>query len=399
MSLALADLAASPNALARHYSRFRAAGRLLLSGHSHQAWPDVALEGQIEAFEDAALHVDDKWARAFAKAERVREGYRVLLGDPGGAIALGPATHDLLVKLLSALPWREKRTIVTTRGEFHAMRRQFAALEHQGIEVVREAVDPIDTLAERLSARSDERTLVTFVSAVLFETARVVPGLDRLAAACARHGVPLVVDAYHALNVLPFELSRQGLASAFVTGGGYKYLQLGEGNAFLRLPPGFDGHPALTGWFAEFDALSAPKTPRDLPWGPPASRFAGATYDPTSHYRAARVFDFFVENGLTAGFLSEVYRHQVARLASGFDALGLDDRRVTRDRTTPLERLGGFLALESPRAGELRRELNRRGVACDHRGTRLRLGPAPYLSDAQLDSALDSLAGAVRSAR
>ena len=43
-----------------------------------------------------------------------------------------------------------------------------------------------------------------------------------------------------------------GLADAFVTGGGYKYCQLGEGNAFLRVPPGRQMRPVLTGWFAEF---------------------------------------------------------------------------------------------------------------------------------------------------
>ncbi|MGW2222828.1 kynureninase, partial [Nonomuraea sp. NPDC001684] len=61
--------------LAPHYSAFRAADRLLLTGHSHQAWPDVALAGQIEAFDDAARDVDDKWAAAFKKADRVREGF------------------------------------------------------------------------------------------------------------------------------------------------------------------------------------------------------------------------------------------------------------------------------------------------------------------------------------
>jgi selenocysteine lyase/cysteine desulfurase len=255
--LALAELAATPNALAPHYRRFRVDERWLLSGHSHQAWPDVAREALLECFDDAALAVDGKWEKAIERAERVREGYRGLLGDPGGAIALGPATHDLLIKLLSALPWRERRRIVTTAGEFHAMRRQFAALESAGFEIVRESV------ADRLAARLDDRTLVVFASAVLFETARQVPGLDRLAAAAERRGVPLVVDVYHVLNVFPFDLARQGLAGAYVVGGGYKYLQLGEGNAFLRLPPSFDGRPVLTGWFAEFEAMSAPKTPRD----------------------------------------------------------------------------------------------------------------------------------------
>jgi len=49
----LADLRRTPNALARHYARFRVAERLLLTGHSHQAWPDVARDGLVESFDDA----------------------------------------------------------------------------------------------------------------------------------------------------------------------------------------------------------------------------------------------------------------------------------------------------------------------------------------------------------
>src|SRR5690606_19582090 len=82
-----------PVALARHYTRFRVAERLLLTGHSHQAWPDVALDGVVEAFTAAAEAVDDKWALAAARAEEVRDAVRGLLDDPGGEIALGPSTH------------------------------------------------------------------------------------------------------------------------------------------------------------------------------------------------------------------------------------------------------------------------------------------------------------------
>ena len=55
-----------------------------------------------------------------------------------------------------------------------------------------------------------------------------------------------------------------------------------------------------------------------------ADRFAGATYDPTSHYRAAAVFDFFREQGLTPALLREVSQHQIGLLAAAFDALDLD---------------------------------------------------------------------------
>ncbi len=44
---------------------------------------------------------------------------------------------------------------------------------------------------------------------------------------------------------------------AWVVGGGYKYLQLGEGNCFIRLPPHASGlRPVITGWYAEFEALT-----------------------------------------------------------------------------------------------------------------------------------------------
>ena len=54
--------------LAPYYSRFRVAERLLLTGHSHQAWPDRAELGQRRAWEDAAEWVDKKWERAFERA-------------------------------------------------------------------------------------------------------------------------------------------------------------------------------------------------------------------------------------------------------------------------------------------------------------------------------------------
>jgi kynureninase len=128
-----------------------------------------------------------------------------------------------------------------------------------------------------------------------------------------------------------------------------------------------------------------------VPYGAGASRFAGATYDPTSHYRAARVLRFFAERGLTPEVLEASYRHQVRLLAAEVDALDLPDDLLTRDRAAPLDAVAGFLALESPRAGELQAALARHGVLTDSRGRYLRLGPAPYLSDAQIREAVARL--------
>jgi kynureninase len=388
--LTVGALARSPNALAPHYARFRVSERLLLTGHSHQAWPDVGFEGQVEAWTDAAELVDGKWDRAMAKADRVRAGFARLIVCQPDEVALAASTHELVVRFLSALDLRARPRIVTTDGEFHTIRRQLDRLGEAGVEVVKASAVPAPAVADRLCAVVNDRTAAVLVSAVLYSNAHIVPGLDRVLARCQAVGAELLVDAYHALNAIPFPLGVQGLGDAFVTGGGYKYCQLGEGNCFLRVPPGRDLRPVLTGWFSEFAELE--RAPAGgVAYGRGPARFAGATYDPTSHYRAARVFDFFEDQGLEPEFLRQVSRHQVGLLAERFDVLDLDPGVVTRDRDVPLDRVAGFLALRSPRAGELAHGLKARGVMSDVRGEVLRLGPAPYLSDEQLVAAMDAL--------
>src|SRR5688572_12035322 len=158
------------NDLALHYSRFRVGERLLLTGHSHQAWPDVGFEAQQRAWLDAAEFVDGKWTLAEEQAARVREGFAALLGVPAGKIALGQNTHELVTRFLSALPLRERPRLVTTAGEFHTVRRQLDRLAEEALDIVTLPTTPVDTLCERLALAVDDRTAAVLVSSVLYET-------------------------------------------------------------------------------------------------------------------------------------------------------------------------------------------------------------------------------------
>ncbi len=205
---------------------------------------------------------------------------------------------------------------------------------------------------------------------------------------------PLLLDAYHQLNVLPFDLDRSKLDDVFVTGGGYKYCQLGEGNCFLRVPPESRLRPVLTGWFAEFDALEDPSR-KQVAYGKGAAAFGGATYDVTSHYRAAAVFAFHEQQGLTPDKLRGISRHQVGLLKTEFEQLDVSPA-VARVEPMPDERRGGFLAIRTASAKGIAHRLRERGVHVDARGDILRMGPAPYLRDDQLRDAVRALGELVR---
>lgn len=388
-----------PAVLARHYSRFRVAERILLTGHSHQAWPDAGFAGQQRAWLDAAALIGDKWPRNLEEAQRVREGFARLLGDRPGNIALGQNTHELVIRWISALPIRQRPRVVTSDSEFRSLSRQLRRLAEEGLELVVVPARPVETLAERLAGALDARTAAAMVSSVLYDTAEVVPHLGHLAARCAQMGAELLVDAYHHLNVVPFDVAGMGLEHAFVTGGGYKYCQLGEGNCFLRVPPDCRMRPVITGWYAELERLDSADRPEgaaeSVGYETGAGAFAGATYDPTSHYRAAAVFAFHREQGLDATTVHQVNRRQVALLKEAFERLDLDPR-VARIDALPADARGGFLAIHTPHAAAAATELRKQDVSVDARGTILRAGPAPFVRDDQLLDGMSAIGAVLR---
>jgi len=115
-------------------------------------------------------------------------------------------------------------------------------------------------------------------------------------------------------------------------------------------------------------------------YGPGPARFAGATYDFTSHYRGARVFKFFEERQLSPEKLRELNQHQI-----GLSRAGLDWEPAVK-----LSAIGGFLAIQTTDVVRRQKALRRKNIWSDYRGDSLRLGPAPYVTEASLIETLDA---------
>jgi kynureninase len=199
----------------------------------------------------------------------------------------------------------------------------------------------------------------------------------------------VLVDAYHAFNTLDFNAD-QWPGRVFVTGGGYKYAQSGEGVCWMLLPANSTERPRNTGWFAHFESLDRPPGQR-VEYGAGGDRFFGATFDPTSLYRGLWVLRWMDELGLDVATLRAQSTLQTALIFERFDALNLAARGLSV-RTPRGPGRGAFVALETPRARELVKQLRDEGVHTDARGALLRLGPAPYLTAAEIERGMNALA-------
>ncbi|ACY16440.1 hypothetical protein [Haliangium ochraceum] len=389
-----AEIDALAARLRPHYRRFldACAGEVLLTAHSHQAWPDVSREGHMAAWDDAARLADRKWSRILDEvlpAFRERVAQRLGSSRPRD-LAIAPNTHELVYRLASCFP--RDATVLTSDAEFHSLRRQLVRLSEDGTKVVNVATAGDDFGARFLAAIDEHRPSWVALSQVLFTNSRIVTELPRILAALAARQVPALVDAYHAFNVVPMDVDAWP-GTVFVTGGGYKYAQSGEGACWMLLPADAERYrPRQTGWFADFAHLEEGASA--VEYGPGGQRFFGSTFDAAGIYRGLYVLRWMDEMGLTPSVLAAHAQARTQRIVDAFDRLALERAGLRLASPREPERRGGFVAIASEGASALAAALAEAGVRSDVRGHLLRLGPAPYLDCGDIDRAMDALAAA-----
>jgi selenocysteine lyase/cysteine desulfurase len=379
-----------------HYSKFDVANRLLFTGHSHQAWPDVTFDAVNDYMTMVATQIDKKWGFAFEKTEQIRDYLRRYYDDPNGLYCREENTHILIVSWLSSLDLISKPKILTTDGEFHSLYRQLRRLDEAGLDVHYLPHQNDNELLEAIRKNADEKTSAIMLSRVYFESSKVNTRLTEIAQIARERGIPLMIDDYHGTNVVPLSIREAKLEDCFILIGGYKYLQWGESNCYLRFPSDCTMRPVITGWFASFATLDQPRNNEPVQFDEGDQRFATGTFDPISQYRAAAVVSFFDEQGLTPDLLRKQYSAQVGLLREKFLSKNFDTEVIRLTHNEPLESTGGFLSLTSPIARELRADLLQREIFTDARDQILRFGPAPYTTTAQIELAIDELERSVK---
>lgn len=355
------------------FSRFLGSrpDRLHFAAHSHHPWPDVSYQAHNQAWLDAAEMMDDKWDHIFGTvAPRARESIAGMIGlDGGETITFAPNTHELVVRIFSCLepPVR----VLSSDAEFHSFTRQSRRWEEEGLAIVdRVPAEPFETFGDRftMEARAGVHDLI-FLSEVFFDSGFVVPQIDRIVSSVSEERAFIVIDGYHAFMARPVDIGAIQ-ERVFYLAGGYKYAMAGEGVCFLHAPPGHGPRPVNTGWYAGFGELESGVG--DLvPYSTDASRFAGATFDPSGIYRLDAVLSWLARAGVRPADISGHVQTLQQQFVSSCPAPGeiIPPGGVTR---------GNFLSYRTERAGEIYGRLHDRGVITDYRGDRLRIGFGIY---------------------
>jgi selenocysteine lyase/cysteine desulfurase len=386
--------------LRAHFSIFcdAAPARIHLAAHSHHYWPDVACAAHAEAVRAAARLADDKWGPLFdTLMPRVRCGIaRILhLPDPD-TLAFAPNTHELVCRLLSALPLERRPRVLTSDAEFHSFTRQIARLEEEELLAVeRVATDPPATFAERFraAARQGGHELI-LVSQVVYNSGATCGEIAAIAAAVPSSAAFIAIDGYHGFMALPTDLSHVA-GRIFYLAGGYKYAMAGEGACFMHCPPGYAPRPRDTGWFAGFGTL-ADHAPGTVGYAADGSRFLGATFDASGLHRLAAVFDWMERIGLSVPAIHDHVMALQSRFIRAVDAAAIEPLRVAR-LITPMATTarGHFLCYETPQAAAMQARLAAANIVTDVRGDRIRFGFGCYHTEQEIDAAVVAMARAL----
>ncbi len=296
-----------------------------------------------------------KWEEETVTA---RAAFARLIGVPGGDVAVGSQVSQLVAPIATAVP--DGARVVVPEIEFTS--NLFPWLVHG--DRLKVSTVPAGRLAETVADGCD----VVAFSLVQSATGEVAE-YERIVAAARDVGATVVVDASQACGWLPFDAA---LADVVVVAA-YKWLMCPRGAAFAYLSPRIrDSVRAIAaGWYAGAEA-------HDSYYGP-SMRLAedARRFDVSpawfSWVGAVPALDVVERIGVAA-----IHDHNVA-LANRFLA-GLD-------------RPAGDSAIVTLDAGDAPARLAAAGIRMAMRAGRLRASFHVYNTEADVDRALDALAG------
>jgi selenocysteine lyase/cysteine desulfurase len=299
------------------------------------------------------------WEHWGDSSEASRAAFAAMVGVGPERVAIGATASEFVGLVAASLPGGAR--VIVPDVEFTSTLFPFLVQERRGLTVT---TLPPSEIAGAIDARTD----LVALSAVQMSSGEVAD-LDAIAAAAAHHGALTLVDATQACGWLPLDASR---FSAVVCSA-YKWLMSPRGTAFMVVGDALQETmvPHSAGWYAGADVHASY-------FGPPLRLATDARRFDTSPAWFSWVGTQPALELVNRIGVQSVYDHDVA-LANRFRAgLGLAASN------------SAIVCVDVPDAAE---RLQRAGIQAAMRGGRLRVSCHLYNVEADIDAALDAIAG------
>lgn len=351
-------------------------------------WPRAVADAVGAFVADNAEHGPMHYADWLAVEAQLRRRAAILFGGvQEDDIALVANTSTGLNAIAAGLDWRAGDTVVFPANDFPSNRLPWQHLEQRGVvprPVTLDAADPERALIAALTPS----TRLLAVSSVFYDTGLHLD-LERLGAACARHGALFCVDAIQHLGALPMDVN--SIEADFVVAGSHKWLLAPEGMGLFWSRP--EARALLTvaapGWRMFPDPFNFERSD----WSPPGSarRFEPGTLNNAAIHGLNAAVGLLNDHG--ADVVGRALRERSDCLTEGLQRL--PGVQVTSPLAT--ERRAGIVTFRAASATSesLVERLSERQIHAARRGRQVRLSPHFYTPIEQLEDALATIAGMV----
>jgi selenocysteine lyase/cysteine desulfurase len=385
----------------QYYQHFLKANpnQLHFAGHSHHYWPDISRVAQLDYWDLSAQLVDHKWEQILGEHfELAQKLITQMIGIKNHQrITIASNTHELIARLIFTLLEKKKPLhILTSNSEFHSFSRQIKRLEESRLVTVtrincdnqKELNHFSQKITHELKTQSYD---LLFFSNCFFNTGLTLSdeALDSILKFAIQNNITTCVDLYHSFATKSFNYAAYE-EHIFLTAGGYKYAQAGEGMCWMSIP-NTNLTPIHTGWFAAMANLTA-DAPNFIP--ELGKAWMGATMDFSALFRFNKIWTYFAQEQITIDTIHQQVKKMQAYFIDKLNNLSHPSLTQQNLVTDDLLACGHFLTfkLESTDlAQKIHQNLLARNVVTDYRESNLRFGFSAHIDSKDIDELFERL--------
>ncbi len=358
--------------------------------------PPFSVYEAMRSFLDDWRDHGEKWEAWLLEIVKARELFARLINADVSEVACIPSVSYGLAAIGNALPVRKGRNVVVSELNFLTNVYIWQSMKRKGL------LSDVKVLKQKngeIPITDYEKAIDDNTAAVSLDYVSWINGcredIKAVTEIAHSHGALMLVDAFHALGVMPVDAHKLGVD--VLTAGMYKWLMGPHGTAFLYVKGDLleQLEPGTVGWHGISDSVITRVLSKQEIFGRPfdlsevnpakdATRFEWGTWSVITAVGAIAALEF------TLRYAPQEREPMVERLNERLvEGLRKKGRRIT----SPLEkdRRSGIVTFQMNDAGEVSRKLQQEHITVAPRVNTLRVSPHFYNTNEEVDTLLEKV--------